>query len=89
MVKPLLYERATSSCSFRIRLALNIAGIEYVHVSVTTVEGKGPEYRMKNPQGLVPLLVVGEDYLSQVFRFLRPCTHTESHTFDDTSQNYS
>lgn len=65
MVKPLLYERATSSCSFRIRLALNIAGIEYVHVSVTSTEGKGPEYRMKNPQGLVPLLVVGEDHLSQ------------------------
>ena len=66
MVKPLLYERATSSCSFRIRLALNIAGIEYVHVSVTSTEGKGPEYSLKNPQGLVPLLVIGEDYISQV-----------------------
>ena len=65
-MKPLLYERATSSCSFRIRIALNLSGVDYEHVCVSTNDGKRREYRTKNPQGLVPLLVNGPDNVSQV-----------------------
>lgn len=66
MMKPVLYERATSSCSFRIRIALNLSNIEYEHAFVSTEAGKGSDFRAKNPQGLVPLLVNGEDHISQV-----------------------
>jgi len=47
----LLYGRATSSSSFRVRIALNLAGIEYDTDTLTGEEqGSGTRYSKINPQ---------------------------------------
>lgn len=65
-MNPVLYERATSSCSFRIRIALNLADVEYEHSFVSATAGREAKFQSLNPQGLVPLLVFGHTRLSQV-----------------------
>lgn len=56
-----LYEYFRSSSSFRTRIALNLKGLEYRHVSVHLRRNGGEqfsdEYRRLNPQQLVPTLV--------------------------------
>lgn len=58
----ILYEYFRSSAAFRVRIALNLKGLEaerrYVHLA--NGEQRRPEYRAVNPQGLVPYLVDGE-----------------------------
>lgn len=66
MSKIILYERARSSCSFRIRIALNLLGLDYDHACISATDGKGREYREKNPQGLVPFMIDGDMRISQV-----------------------
>ena len=47
-----------SSCSYRVRIALNIKGLDYDSLAVHLVKGGGEqhldEYRVLNPQALVP-----------------------------------
>jgi len=60
----LLYDYWRSSSAYRVRIALNLKGIEYEQRSVHLVRGGGeqnlPDYRAVNPLGLVPALVHGE-----------------------------
>jgi maleylpyruvate isomerase len=64
-----LYEFFRSSASYRVRIALNLKGLEYEHVGIHLRRGGGeqfsPEYRALNPQEMVPTLVDGGDVLLQ------------------------
>lgn len=47
-----------SSAAYRVRIALNLKGIEYAYAPVNLLEGehKSPDYLALNPAGLVPTL---------------------------------
>ena len=63
----LLYDYYRSSAAYRVRIALNLKGLEcerrFVHLR--RGEQRAPSYLATNPQGLVPTLVVGERRLTQ------------------------
>jgi maleylacetoacetate isomerase len=67
MTRPLLYDYYRSSSAYRVRIALNIKGIEYDHHPVNLLEGeqKSDEYRAVNPQCLVPTLEIDGLKLTQ------------------------
>lgn len=64
-----LYGYWRSSAAYRVRIALNLKGIEYEYVPVNLLRDGGEhrreEYRQLNPQQLVPTLVDGDVVLSQ------------------------
>jgi len=64
-----LYTYWRSSSAYRVRIALNLKGVEYESVPVHLVKDggqqKSAEYLKINPQGLVPALVDGENVLRQ------------------------
>lgn len=64
-----LYTFFRSSASYRVRIALNLKGLEYEHVPVHLRRGGGeqfyPDYKAKNPQALVPTLEDGGRLLTQ------------------------
>lgn len=77
-----LYSYFRSSAAYRVRIALNLKAIEVEQVGVHLVKEGGrqhtPEYRARNPQGLVPALELDDgtvitqslaiiDYLDTVF----------------------
>ena len=53
-----MYGNWRSAAAFRVRIALNLKGIAYEAAPVNLLEGgqKGPDYRARNPQGLIPML---------------------------------
>lgn len=59
--RPILYGYWRSSAAYRVRIALNLKGIDVEHRSVHLVRDGGEqhraEYKALNPQGLVPLFV--------------------------------
>ena len=69
MAEILLYDYWRSSAAYRVRIALNLKGIEYQQQSIHLVraggEQKSAAYRAVNPLGLVPSLQVGELNLTQ------------------------
>jgi len=58
MTAVLLHDYYRSSAAYRVRIALNLKGIEYQRHSVNLAEGeqKDPAYRALNPLGSVPFL---------------------------------
>ena len=62
MSRPALYSYWRSSAAYRVRIALNLKGIDYecrpVHLVRDGGEQRRPEYLAINPQGLVPVLSV-------------------------------
>ncbi|MFV8816516.1 maleylacetoacetate isomerase [Haliea sp. E17] len=63
-----LYSYYRSSCSYRVRIALNLKGLDYEYLPVNIVQGeqKGDAYLAHNPQGLVPALQLdGGDIIGQ------------------------
>src|SRR5436190_8942136 len=54
-----LYTYSRSSCSGRIRIALNLKSIPYQPVCINLLEGKqlSPEHRALNPSASLPVLV--------------------------------
>lgn len=62
-----LYSYFRSSSSYRLRIALNLKGLDYDIVPVNLVAGeqRGEAYRAVNPQGLVPALDTGDAQLVQ------------------------
>lgn len=67
MSKVILYDYWRSSASYRVRIALKLAGIAYrcVPVDLLKKEHKSPEYLKRNPQGLVPALEIDGLLLTQ------------------------
>jgi maleylacetoacetate isomerase len=67
MTRPRLFDYFRSSACYRVRIALNLKGVDYEAVPVDLVEGgqKGPEYRAINPQGLIPALEMDGRLLTQ------------------------
>jgi maleylacetoacetate isomerase len=60
MTEVVLYDYPKSSASYRVRIALNLAGIAYRRVNVNLLDQahKSPEHLARNPQGLVPVLEI-------------------------------
>ena len=67
MPKPILYDYWRSSAAYRVRIALNLKGIDYETQQVDLREGeqKSDAYRALNPQGLVPCLEIDGQRLTQ------------------------
>ncbi len=68
----LLYDYFRSSAAFRVRIALNLKQLtaerRYVHLA--RGEQRKPGYLAENPQGLLPMLVVGARRLTQSMAIL-------------------
>ncbi len=62
-----LWDYWRSTASYRVRIALNLAGIEYrtVPVDLLTGEQRAPAHLARNPQGLVPVLGIDGVRLTQ------------------------
>jgi maleylacetoacetate isomerase len=67
MAQPLLFDYFRSSACYRVRIALNLKRVAYEAVPVNLIEGaqKADEYRALNPQGLVPMLEIDGQRLTQ------------------------
>ena len=67
MTSPILYDYYRSSAAYRVRIALNLKGIEYESRPVNLAEGdqKSADYRSVNPQGFVPMLEIDGNRLTQ------------------------
>lgn len=67
MPQAILYDYYRSSASYRVRIALNIKGVEYERRPVNLLESqqKSDEYRALNPQGFVPMLEIDGTRLVQ------------------------
>jgi maleylacetoacetate isomerase len=63
----ILYDYFRSSASYRVRIALNLKGIEYEQRSINLAAGaqKAESYRELNPQGFVPMLEIDGHRLTQ------------------------
>ena len=63
----ILYDYFRSSAAYRVRIALNLKGLsaERRFVHLRRGEQRAPGYLELNPQGFVPLLVVGDRRLTQ------------------------
>jgi maleylacetoacetate isomerase len=67
MTRPVLHDYFRSSAAYRVRIALNLKGVDYDRRPVNLAEGeqKAPAYRALNPQGLVPMLEIDDLRLTQ------------------------
>jgi maleylacetoacetate isomerase len=62
-----LYDYYRSSASYRVRIALNLKGVDYARAPVNLLEGEQRDqaYRALNPQGFVPMLDADGETLTQ------------------------
>ena len=67
MPRPVLYEYWRSSAAYRVRIALNLKGVEYESRPVNLLESeqRSNEYRALNPLGFVPMLEIDGHRLTQ------------------------
>ncbi|KAJ6395008.1 hypothetical protein OIU77_024091 [Salix suchowensis] len=67
-----LYSYWRSSCSQRVRIALNLKGLDYEYIPVNLLKGeqKNPDFLKLNPLGHVPALVDGEIVIADSFAIL-------------------
>ena len=72
MSKIVLYDYARSSAAYRVRIGLNLKGLDYERRTVNLLdsEQKGEAYRALNPQGLVPMLDVDGQRIIQSLAIL-------------------
>ncbi|MDO3434440.1 maleylacetoacetate isomerase [Rhizobium sp. CBN3] len=63
----ILYDYWRSSASYRVRIALNLLGLDYQTVPINLLDGahRMPDYLALNPQGLVPTLMIDGKTLTQ------------------------
>ena len=67
MSRVILHDYHRSSASYRVRIALNLKGVDYERRTVNLLESeqKGLEFRKLNPQGLVPMLEIDGQRITQ------------------------
>ena len=69
-----LYSYFRSSAAYRVRIALNLKGLDYqtvpVHLLRNGGEQRSAEYRQANPQGLVPFLETEQGGIGQSLAIL-------------------
>lgn len=67
MSRAVLYDYWRSSAAYRVRIALNLKGVDYEQRSINLAAGeqKGEDYRAVNPQGLIPFLEIDGHSISQ------------------------
>jgi maleylacetoacetate isomerase len=67
MSRPILYGAVRSSAAYRVRIALNLKGVDYESRQLNLLSGEqqAAEYRAINPQGLVPMLEIDGHRLTQ------------------------
>ena len=67
MSRAILYDYFRSSASYRVRIALNLKGIDYEQRSINLAAGaqKDEAYRTLNPQGFVPMLEMDGHRITQ------------------------
>ena len=72
MTRPILYDYYRSSAAYRVRIGLNLKGIDYESRQVNLIEGeqKSDEFRALNPQGFVPMLEIDGHRLVQSLAIL-------------------
>ena len=67
-----LWDYPKSSASYRVRIALNLAGIDYKieTVDLLSKAHRSPEHLARNPQGLVPVLDIDGQRFTQSLAIL-------------------
>lgn len=67
MARAILYDYFRSSASYRVRIALNLKGVDYEQRPINLAKGrqKDAAFRAKNPQGFVPCLEIDGHFLTQ------------------------
>ena len=72
MPSAVLYDYYRSSAAYRVRIALNLKGVEYESRSINLLESqqKSDDYRALNPQGFVPMLEIEGVRLTQSLAIL-------------------
>lgn len=67
MPRIVLHDYHRSSASYRVRIALNLKGLDYEQHTVSLVanEQQSPEYKALNPQGFVPMVEIDGERVTQ------------------------
>ena len=67
MTRAVLHDYYRSSAAYRVRIALNLKGVDYDSrpVNLAAGEQKATAYRALNPQGFVPMLEIDDHLLTQ------------------------
>jgi maleylacetoacetate isomerase len=67
MIRPVLYDYFRSSAAYRVRIALNLKGVDYESrpVDLRDDQQKSDAFRGLNPQGFVPMLEIDGHRLTQ------------------------
>ena len=78
MMKLTTYFRSTAA--YRVRIALNLKGVEHelVPLNLFTGEQGSAKFLHQNPDGLIPVLATGEDTLTQSMAILEYLEETQA-----------
>ena len=78
-----LYTYFRSSAAYRVRIALNLKQLPYTSIPVHLVRDGGqqkqPDYKSKNPQGLVPMLESDNQVLTQSLAIIEYLEESHPH----------